>query len=123
GGAEPFLQICLDVMQRGRLALLDRIELRIRQADGTAGRIHRLLVGGAGPGRRLARARQTKRARGGDYSATRDRAERCCHAWLFLAAGNITSATTYSTAAQSRTRLKPASRAIRLASGVATTEN
>ena len=61
--------------------------------------------------------------RGGNaHSAARDRTEKCCHARLFLAAGNVTRAITYSTAAVSRTRLNPASRAIRLASGVATTE-
>src|SRR6202020_3466227 len=107
-----------------RLALLDGVELCVGQADGAAASHHCCLVGGSRPCRGGVRPLcQAKRAGCGDHSAARDRAERSCHAWLFLVAGNITSAITYSTAADNRTRLKPASRAIRLASGVATTEN
>src|SRR5579859_3799643 len=125
GGAEPFLQIALDALQRRRLPLLNGVELRFGQADRAARRVHRVLVGLTRPCGCIGahRARQKGSAGGGNHSAARDRVDRNCHALVFLAAGNVISAVTYRKAAQSRTRLNPSSRAITLASGVATTEN
>src|SRR5579872_1095621 len=122
--AETFLQIVLDALQCRRLALLDGVELSVGQADRSAGCRHRGFIRGFRPrsGGGVRTRRQAKRTGGGDHPAARDRAERSCHPWLFLVAGNIISVITYRNAAHNRTRLKPASRAIRFASGVATTE-
>src|SRR5689334_23174726 len=112
------LQITLDEMQGRGLALLDRLELRVGQADWATGLLHCLLVRGECPCRSRRVARKAQRAGRGNYSAARDPTDMCCQTGLFLAARNVIRASTYSSAAESRTRLKPASRAIRLASGV-----
>src|SRR5690242_4494177 len=109
------LQIALDQVQSGGLALLDRLELRVGQADRATGLLHRLLVRGESPYCCRSVAREAQCAGGGNHSAARDPTDMCCQTGLFLAAGNIIMASTYSSAAERRTRLKPASRAIRLA--------
>ena len=87
---------------------------------------HRLLVGGSRPDRRRHGpdvAAGCDGCGGGNHSAAGDGTGISCQAELFLIAGNVTRAMPYRIAAHKRTLLNPASRAIRFASGVATTEN
>jgi len=123
GGAEALLQIALDPLHRRGLARLDGLELRLREFAGRPDfamaslNACRVQVAAARAGvRRKAGASRAGRPATCGASAVSSQA-------ALGHPGKEIREIPYSTKAANRTRLYPACNAIRLASGVETTEN